>query len=82
MSIMPKHSTETQLPNIYTSCMFWLPIEKYLLYINYSSLGAFHLQRRISGICTTHEFANFPAEMYFQTKLVGLSVAARTAAVN
>lgn len=82
MSILPKHSTEMQLPNIHISCMFWLPGEKYLPHINYSSLRAFYLQRRMSGICSTHEFANFPAEMYFQTKLVGLSVAARTAAVN
>lgn len=59
MSILPKHSTETQLPNIYTSCMFWLPREKYLLYISYSSLGPFYLQRRISDICTTHEFLIF-----------------------
>lgn len=54
MSILPKHSTETQLPNVYISCMFWLPGEKYLLNINYSSLQAIYLQKKISGICSTH----------------------------
>lgn len=54
MSILPKHSTETQLPHIYISCMFWLPGEKYLSHIDYSSFGAFYLQRKMSGICSTH----------------------------
>lgn len=77
MSTLPKHSTESPLPNIYISCMFWLPAEEYLLCVNYSSLGAFYLQRRIHS---AHEFASFPAEINFQTK--GLSVAAGTAAMN
>lgn len=82
MNRLPKHSTETQLPNVYISCMFWLPGEKYLLNMNYSSLRTFYLYHRISGICSAHLFTNFPAEMYFEIKLVGLSVSARTAATN
>lgn len=62
--------------------MSWLQAEKYLLRVNYSSLGAFYLQGRIWGVCSTHGFATFPAEINFQTKVVGLSVAARTAAMD
>lgn len=79
MSTLPKLSTDSPLPNIYISCVFWLPAEKCLLRVNYSSLEAFYLQRRI---CSTHESASFPAEINFQTKVVRLSVAAGTAAMN
>lgn len=63
-----KTLTESPLPNIYISCVFWLPAEKYLLCVNYTSLGAFYLQRKI---CSTHEFAIFQLKLISRPKLPG-----------